>query len=113
LALGLLLPESPAFLSRRGRAEELARFLRRCGLKVERAALLTTPPSIAPGAAKPKVRAPFQPRFLFLFVLLVLFIRISWWRRVAHAHKGTAVDRLRGKFLGDVSDHVVAPRCGL
>src|ERR1700722_12929075 len=52
---------------------------------------------------------------LFLVVVVVVlvhfvFIRISGWHCVAHDHEGTPVDQPGRKFLGDVWDHVVAPR---
>ena len=47
---------------------------------------------------------------LFVVVFVFIFIRISGRHRVAHDHEGTSADQLGGKFLGDVSLHVVAPR---
>jgi uncharacterized membrane protein YcaP (DUF421 family) len=45
---------------------------------------------------------------LFLFVL-VLIVRISGRRRVAHDQEETPVERAGGKLLADVWGHVVAP----
>src|ERR1700736_6910008 len=59
------------------------------------------------------VRLAHDRRFvgLLLFVLvLIVFIRISGGRRVAHDHEGTPVNQPGGRFLGDVWCHVVAPR---
>jgi AAHS family 4-hydroxybenzoate transporter-like MFS transporter len=62
LILWLLLPESPSFLARRpGRAEELSRFLRRCGVTGEEELRLTVRAPVQAGGRKRGLRALFEP----------------------------------------------------